>query len=598
MHSMRAVDVGVDRDDRGEDRAVDDARRRRGEPSASRRSRSRSRSRRRRTDYDDAEDYMTRKDDAGADDDVRRRRRSRDDEDDDGDRRRRRRHASHRRSRSRSRSRSRDWSRRDRRRSRSRSRGHHRRRSSRSRSRDRVRRRRRSSSASGERRERRRERDGSGGRRERRERGSRWDKGEPAKATNATGATNAGSEERLGASDATRDTPWVVRVEDVKATALNKQIEMMRALSSTAKEEASKAIEAARAKAAELMEAPPPVVSTVSASAREIRDVPPPLSSSKAQAVETAETAVRQSDGSDGESAKKVTYLTEFYPIDVKHEGLIIGPSGVTIRKLQAEIGTDIQVVRGEGKLQIKGSREKIDFAKASLDEFLRTKGPRTVRVNCKARSGLIIGNAGLTIKALKEQTNCRIEVMRDVEEVVITGPGDRVDAAKTLVEKIIADSWVEGGAEGGSVTIVEEVVPCAYKAGAIIGPGGATIRQLRETTGVSIDIERGANGCKAGDQCRIIGTPAQVKKAVELVHQLLDEMNQVNMQAAPAVPPMYAYGYGAPYDPNAAAATIAPQMDPATYAAWQQYYAQLGYDPNAATNAYAQQSYQYPPQP
>ena len=464
-----------------------------------------------------------------------------------------------------------------------------------------MRRRRRSSSASGDRRERRRERDGSGGRRERRERGSRWDKGEPAKATNATGATNAGSEERLGASDATRDTPRVVRVEDVKATALNKQIEMMRALSSTAKEEASKAIEAARAKAAELMEVPPPVVSTVSASAREIRDVPPPLSSSKAQAAETAETtetAIRQSDRGDGESAKKVTYLTEFYPIDVKHEGLIIGPSGVTIRKLQAEIGTDIQVVRGEGKLQIKGSREKIDFAKASLDEFLRTKGPRTVRVNCKARSGLIIGNAGLTIKALKEQTNCRIEVMRDVEEVVITGPGDRVDAAKTLVEKIIADSWVEGGAEGGSVTIVEEVVPCAYKAGAIIGPGGATIRQLRETTGVSIDIERGANGCKAGDQCRIIGTPAQVKKAVELVHQLLDEMNQVNMQAAPAVPPMYAYGYGAPYDPNAAAATIAPQMDPATYAAWQQYYAQLGYDPNAATNAYAQQSYQYPPQP
>ena len=210
-----------------------------------------------------------------------------------------------------------------------------------------MRRRRRSSSASGELRERRRERDGSGGRRERRERGSRWDKGEPAKATNATGATNAGSEERLGASDATRDTPRVVRVEDVKATALNKQIEMMRALSSTAKEEASKAIEAARAKAAELMEAPHPVVSTVSASAREIRDVPPPLSSSKAQAVETAETAVRQSDGSDGESAKKVTYLTEFYPIDVKHEGLIIGPSGVTIRKLQAEIGTDIQVVRG-----------------------------------------------------------------------------------------------------------------------------------------------------------------------------------------------------------------------------------------------------------
>ena len=387
-------------------------------------------------------------------------------------------------------------------------------------------------------------------------------------------------------SDTTRVAHKVVRVEDVKATALNKQIEMMRALSSAAKEEANKAIEAARAKAAELMEVPPVTVAPTTVVARDSRDVPPPPTSS---------TRAAEDQSGRGESEKKVTYLTEFYPMDVKHEGLIIGPSGATIRKLQADIGTDIQVVRGEGKLQIKGSREKIDFAKAAIDEFLRTKGPRTVRVNCKARSGLVIGNAGNTIKALKEQTNCRIEVMRDVEEVVITGPGDRVDAAKSLVEKLIADSWVEGGAEGGSVTIVEEVVPCAYKAGAIIGPGGATIRQLRETTGVSIDIERGANGCKAGDQCRLIGTPAQVKKAVELVHQLLNEMNQVNMQAAPAVPPMYAaYGYGAPYDPNAAA----QQMDPATYAAWQQYYAQLGYDPNAAASAYAQQQHQYPPQP
>jgi len=428
-----------------------------------------------------------------------------------------------------------------------------------------------------------------GNRSERFERGSRWDLGAREREETQGDGSNA-----VKAGVVARE---VVRAGDVEAKALNKQIEMMRALSSTAKETADKAIEAARAKAAELMEA------TVGRGTRA-----PAAEAAVAEAATTPATTKRaveaETPSAGDEEIKKVTYLTDFYPIDVRNEGLIIGPSGATIRKLQQEIGTDIQVMRGEGRLQIKGSREKIDFAKASLDEFMRTKGPRTVRVSCKARSGLIIGNAGQTIKALKEQTSCRIEVMRDVEEVVITGPGERVDVAKTIVEKMIADSWVEG-ADHGSLTIIEEVVPCAYKAGAIIGPGGNTIRQLRETTGVSIDIERGANGCKAGDQCRLIGTPAQVKKALELVHQLLEEMNQANMSAAPAVPPMYAYTYGVPYgaapnsmyDPNMMYAAAAPVMDPATYAAWQAYYAQLG-APAYDADADAAAGRFYPPQP
>ena len=172
---------------------------------------------------------------------------------------------------------------------------------------------------------------------------------------------------------------------------------------------------------------------------------------------------------------------------------------------------------------------------------------------------------------------------MRDVEEVVITGPGDRVKVAKTIVEKMIADSWVEGA--DGNVTIVEEVIPCAYKAGAIIGPNGSTIRNIRETTGVAIDIERGANGCKASDQCRVVGTAKQVKKAVDLVRQLLREMDRVELQAAPTVPPMYAYGYGNPYTAaamnpyvgNAATGAMDPsqQMDPAAYARWYAQYQQ-----------------------
>ena len=356
--------------------------------------------------------------------------------------------------------------------------------------------------------------------------------------------------------------------EIVKATQLNTQIEMMRALSASTKEAATKAIELAREKASELL-----------------GDAAPSASGSRPSGGGGGGNGNSGADvkPSSEKGEKKATYLIEFYDMDVKYEGLVIGPGGMTIRKLQQDIGTDIQVVRGEGKLQIKGSREKIDFAREQLDIFFEQKGSKTERVNCKARSGLIIGNAGQTIKALKEQTGCRIEVMRDVEEVVITGPGDRVKVAKTIVEKMIADSWVEGA--DGNVTIVEEVIPCAYKAGAIIGPNGSTIRNIRETTGVAIDIERGANGCKASDQCRVVGTAKQVKKAVDLVRQLLREMDRVELQAAPTVPPMYAYGYGNPYTAaamnpyvgNVATGATDPsqQMDPAAYARWYAQYQQ-----------------------
>ena len=367
---------------------------------------------------------------------------------------------------------------------------------------------------------------------------------------------------------------------------------MMRALSSTARDGVEKAIEEARERAATMLSRPPPPRDARRATAeaeageseseeawtmRERKAPPPKTVDVGARAVVGSGMAKRMegeaaAEGApaEGEPAKRATYTVDFYEMDVKYEGLVIGPGGMTIRKLQQDIGTSIEVVRGEGKLQIKGSEEKIAYAKKMLDEFFEVKGSKTVKVGCKARSGLIIGNAGQTIKALKEQTGCRIEVMRDVEECVITGPGDRVKVAQAIIEKMIADSWEEGA--DGNVTIVEEVIPCAYKAGAIIGPGGNTIRNIRETTGVAVDIERGANGCRASDLCRVVGTPVQVKKAIEIIHQLLKEMGQAELNAAPTVPPMYAaaYGYHAQpvvADPNAANAYYYQQY-------YQQYYA------------------------
>lgn len=352
------------------------------------------------------------------------------------------------------------------------------------------------------------------------------------------------------------------------------EIEMMQALSSRGVVDARKAIEEARERAAALVGGEDARTGTSGQTGSSLGSSRDDEGFAVVRSKSTAPAAVdvakdvpgapknlaadepNADEDKNGEE-NKPSWCVEHYEIDVKNEGLVIGQNGMTIRKLQQDIGTTIEVVKGEGKLLIKGSKEKIAYARENLDEFFRIKGPKTVTVDCKARSGLIIGNSGQTIKALKEQTGCRIEVMRDVEKCVITGPGDRVEFAKSLVEKMIADSW-EVNADG-DVTIVEEVVPCAYKAGAIIGPGGNTIRNIRETTGVAIDIERGADGCKAADRCRIIGTASQVKKAVDIVRQLLREMDQQQLMSAPVVPPMYA-AY------NAAFATSQTAYDPYAY--------------------------------
>lgn len=59
-------------------------------------------------------------------------------------------------------------------------------------------------------------------------------------------------------------------------------------------------------------------------------------------------------------------------------------------------------------------------------------------------------------------------------------------------------DFWEEG--VDGDIIIVEEVILCVYKVGVIIGLSGGMIRYIRETIGVAIDIERGADGCKVSD--------------------------------------------------------------------------------------------------
>lgn len=380
------------------------------------------------------------------------------------------------------------------------------------------------------------------------------------------------------------------------------QIEMMRALSSQTRDEARRAIEEAkeRARALGAATATATVVATADDARRTNGEPETSLGSSRddegfavarARAVDVTKDVpgaprnLRERETADAQKATGASWGVELYDMDIKYEGLVIGPGGATIRKLQQDIGTTIEVVRGEGKLQIKGSREKIAHAREKLDEFFRLKGSKTLTVDCKARSGLLIGNAGQTIKALKEQTGCRIEVMRDVEKCVITGPGDRVEFAKSLIEKMIADSW-EAGADG-DVNIIEEVVPCAYKSGAIIGPGGNTIRNIRESTGVAIDIERGADGCKAGDRCRIVGTATQVKKAVEIVRQLLREMDQQQLAAAtPATPPMFA-----------AYAQHAQYLDP-THAYYAQYYAAMMHAQHAAASGHLPPHSGDPPPP
>ncbi|XP_074599237.1 far upstream element-binding protein 1-like isoform X2 [Brevipalpus obovatus] len=135
--------------------------------------------------------------------------------------------------------------------------------------------------------------------------------------------------------------------------------------------------------------------------------------------------------------------------------GLVIGKGGENIKRIQAETNTKVQFEisktdpKGTKVCIIQGQQEAVRRAAELVQEIIdnaassrgrirgRPEGDE-VRMNVPPnRTGVVIGKGGDTIRAIKQQSGCDIELEKNSKGVfIIRGPPDRVPIAQQLINE------------------------------------------------------------------------------------------------------------------------------------------------------------------
>lgn len=240
----------------------------------------------------------------------------------------------------------------------------------------------------------------------------------------------------------------------------------------------------------------------------------------------------------------------------------IIGKQGAGIKKLESDTGCKIQVERegSSGKpaiLLAAPSPAVLSSGKAKVEELITGMAKRRVLLQVPPPAfGGIIGKGGANIRALQEETGASLDLDRDLGCVAVRGPTEEaVNDAVTRIKDIVSEAGF------GAREVSEHELAALSKtidgteaedAQAVIGKGGATIRDLQDETGAYIGVDKATNAIS------IKGPSAEVvARAVRAVEKIIDAARRDRAAAkaaaahAPASAPAGSFA--------AAAATSAP---------------------------------------
>jgi transcription antitermination factor NusA-like protein len=149
---------------------------------------------------------------------------------------------------------------------------------------------------------------------------------------------------------------------------------------------------------------------------------------------------------------------------------------------------------------------------------------------------GRIIGPGGVTIKSIREQSGCKVVVSNEsvdgMQTVSLAGSEAQVRAAKEKLSAVVAALHAEGSTGKiesrpvGPPAVVTQLF-AKSQVSRLIGPGGATIRRLRDSSRAFIKIDNEDQPPPPGtmepcQQLRVTGTDAQVQVALALIHEIL----------------------------------------------------------------------------
>jgi len=143
-------------------------------------------------------------------------------------------------------------------------------------------------------------------------------------------------------------------------------------------------------------------------------------------------------------------------PVSPQYIGLVIGKSGENIKRISQESGAKVSVdvqktdASGNKLCQITSSNPSsvniaADMIRDILNNAMNNKrgqqqGGEELKISVpQNKTGIVIGKGGETIRALKQQAGCMIELEKNSKGIFsIRGPADRVQYAQQLItEKI-----------------------------------------------------------------------------------------------------------------------------------------------------------------
>jgi len=233
--------------------------------------------------------------------------------------------------------------------------------------------------------------------------------------------------------------------------------------------------------------------------------------------------------------------------------GRIIGRKGAKIRELQersrAKIDVTDEVDGDDTVVRISGSAEQVANAKSLISRLLqdrnemgnspgkRERGPpqQSYEPNVsfqvpEDKCGLVIGSRGSKIREIQQDTGATVDVgSRDSAvdgyiTISLTGDQEACDAAEHIIKELISESQnVEKAEKPPPSEVMEVPIDMTRR---IIGPMGATIRDIQERTNTQIEIARRATAVDGAVRLSITGHPEDAAAARQCVQDILEEAN------------------------------------------------------------------------
>ncbi|XP_030368983.1 vigilin [Scaptodrosophila lebanonensis] len=215
--------------------------------------------------------------------------------------------------------------------------------------------------------------------------------------------------------------------------------------------------------------------------------------------------------------------------IPKEHYRVILGKRGERVRELERLTSTRINIPnQGDESdfITIAGTKEGIEKAEQeirqlSAEQYKKSSDRTTVP---KIYHPFIVGPSNENLNKLQEETGAKINVppqQVQKDEIIISGEKDAVAAAKAKVEAIYKEM------EKKCSTVSVEVAKPQHRY--VIGPKGATIAEILQLTGVSVEMPPNDS---PSETITLRGPQVALGNALTVVYQKANSVKSVEIKA------------------------------------------------------------------